>query len=509
MAKRKVVIQKFNGGMADDVREQSSNKCALSKNFDIFSHPHRMVPHYDMEADENDGSTETGMRQYKVEDFVYATSGKLYGLGRKAASDHTKLFIKATPSTGNWAVPASSESALARVKGCLFEYNDKLLGFESTNKIFEYGDLSGTPTYSANAVTLGATITSVANGLVGRDDQGYMFYNNIVVRVASDFTVTDSALTLPAHLKITSATRYGDYLAIACAPKATANAIDGLPSVVYLWDYTSSDVSETIDFGDGNLMVLETIENQLIGISERGFNSSVGLRPDTEIIFRVYNGGTAQIVKEAYAIATTTSNRLKQYKAVRKSRLYFAASLSTATNGTTFNEGVWSIGRVKGTNNYALALEYIEESATLNNPVLSFQIAGDYVWMAWGIIGNISKTNESAAAFTFTSVWESIKFNGGDINKTKRLVGVAVSKATTTGQVVVKYKTEADSDFVTIHTMATGSAVSQELIKIVSTGKNLPEFQEIQFRLESTTGAEITGFKFVYEDDVKNLLTTV
>jgi hypothetical protein len=37
-------------------------------------------------------------------------------------------------------------------------------------------------------------------------------------------------------------------------------------------------------------------------------------------------------------------------------------------------------------------------------------------------------------------------------------------------------------------------------ITIESTGKNLPEFNEIQFQITSTGGAEITGLKFVYEE---------
>ena len=49
---------------------------------------------------------------------------------------------------------------------------------------------------------------------------------------------------------------------IACAPISTFNGT----SKVYLWNLTSTDVQEVIDWGEGELRVLETIEGMLVGL---------------------------------------------------------------------------------------------------------------------------------------------------------------------------------------------------------------------------------------------------
>jgi len=51
-----------------------------------------------------------------------------------------------------------------------------------------------------------------------------------------------------------------------------------------------------------------------------------------------------------------------------------------------------------------------------------------------------------------------------------------------------------------IMTHSTDDAVKHSAINIESTGATLPQFNEIQFRIESTGGAVITGLKFKYED---------
>jgi hypothetical protein len=496
---KEIIINQFNGGVSDDIRENSSNKFAISKHFDIISNPNRLTPLRSTEQDTNDGSSATGMKQYFVQDFCYASNGKFYGLGRKAANSHTKLFYKDNPSTGNWTVPANSESGLALVRGCLFEYKDHLLGFESTNKIFEYGDLSGTPVYAANGVTLGSAITTVAQGLVGKDDNAYMFYNNIVVRVNSSFTVTDAALTLPSNFKITSATKYGNLLAIACASK-TSNGGSG-KSTVFLWDYVSPDVTETIEWGDGLLMVLENIEGVLVGVADKNMSASaVGARPNTSMVIRKYTGSGSVVDKEIFCVATNASNYLKQYKAVKNNKLYFLASVSTATNGTTFNEGVWVFGRKNINSNYTLTLECVDEAAVLNNPINSFATAGDYFILSVGTDGTITKTDD-AVTYSFTSVYESQIFNNGDSSRPKQLLGVACMYAPlpSAGQVVMKYRLDAQTDWTTIFTDGTDSAVAHEAVNIESSGVDFPIFKEIQFRIESTGGAEITGIKFQYE----------
>jgi len=86
MPYKPVTIQanNFSGGISDDPRKQTANEFQITKHFDIFSQPNRLIPYRSLEADTNDGSTSTAMKQYAVKDFVYSsTSAKLYGLGKQ------------------------------------------------------------------------------------------------------------------------------------------------------------------------------------------------------------------------------------------------------------------------------------------------------------------------------------------------------------------------------------------------------------------------------------------
>src|SRR5574343_1184236 len=95
MAKQiEISISDFNGGISDDSRKSSANEFQITKHFDIFSNPKRLTPYRSLETDTHDGSTSTGMKQYFVKDFVYASSSAyLYGLG-KTAIGKTKVVYK-------------------------------------------------------------------------------------------------------------------------------------------------------------------------------------------------------------------------------------------------------------------------------------------------------------------------------------------------------------------------------------------------------------------------------
>lgn len=239
-----IKIANFSGGISDDPRESNATKFQTVRHFDVFSNPTRLTPYRSLEADTNDGSTSTGMKQYFVQDYVYASgSAKLYGLGQTGGG-LTKIVFKADATVGNWTLPASSEGNGEVQRGCLVEYKDYLWGFQGTTQVFRWGLLSGTPSITNSQGTVG-TITSVAQGVIAKDDNLYLPYNNKLARVTSGGTVNDAVLTLPTNFKITSICNFGNYLAIGCAPISTFNGV----SKVFLWNLTSPDVQEAIDWG--------------------------------------------------------------------------------------------------------------------------------------------------------------------------------------------------------------------------------------------------------------------
>ncbi len=482
-------INNFSGGISDDPRKPSVSEFIISKHFDIFSQPNRLIPYRSLEADTNDGSTSTGMKQYLVRDFLYsATSTKLYGLGQNG-SGQTKIVYKADATSGDWTLPSSSEGNGIVQNGCFAEFKDYLWGFQGTNQIWKWGLLSGTPSITNSTYTVASTITSIANGIIAADANLYLPYNNTLVRITPGLTITGEVVSVPTNLKITSITNYGNYMAIGCAPIASFNGT----SKVYLWNLSSDLFTETIDFGEGDLRVIETIEGMIVGITDRYLNNSIGAGKGSMIV-QTYAGGTPQVVKEVFTQALT-GKTMPISKSVKNNRLFFTAKIMTNSAGTTYDEGIWSFGRKNLNYPYTLTLDVIDENINTSG-IQAFNTAGNYFFIAHSADGSIDKTDD-AANYTFTSIYESQIQDFGDVSMDKRLETIKVSFAKlVTGQsLAVKIKFDDATSFTTVGSFTTANAISKTFSIIESTDLNFSSGKELKLRLESTGGLEITGYE--------------
>lgn len=483
-----IQVKTFFGGISDDPRKLTASEFSITKHFDIFSQPNRLIPYRSLEADTNDGSTATGMKQYSVRDFLYAsTSAKLYGLGQTGAG-LTKIVYKADATTGNWTLPASSEGNGAVKNGCFVEFKDYLWGFQGTNQLWKWGLLSGTPSITNSVSTVGTTITSVAQGVIAADANLYLPYNNKLVRIAPGLTVTDAVISVPDNFKITSIANYGNYLAIGCAPISSFNGV----SKVFIWNLSSDLFTETLNFGEGDLRVIETIEGLLVGITDRYLNNATGAGKGSMII-QTYAGGSPVVVKEIF---TQKLNGITMpiSKATKNNRLFFSAKIMTNTAGTEYDEGIWSFGRKNANYPYTLTLDIIDENVSTSG-IQSFATAGNFFFIAHSADGSIDKTNDEAT-YAFTSIYESQIFNFGDVTSDKRLDSIKVSFAKLlTGQsLTVKIKWDDATSWTTVGSYSTANAISRTFLNIESTGLAFASGKELKLRLESTGGLEITSY---------------
>lgn len=481
-----IKISNFSGGISDSPRENNASKFQVAKHFDIFTDPTRLIPYRSLEADTNDGSTDTGMKQYLVKDYVYASgSAKMYGLGQTGGG-LTKIVYKADATTGNWTLPGSSEGNGAVQNGCLVEYKDYLWGFQGTNQIFKYGLLSGTPSIADSASTTGVSITSVAQGLVF-EDYLYLPYNNKIWRATDATTFSDAYLVLPTNIKITSLAAYGKYIAIGVAPISNYNGV----SKVLLWDGTSTDIQESIDWGEGELRILETIEGILVGVSDRYLNNATGAGKGSMIV-QIYQGGAPQVVKEVFTKALT-GKTIPLNKAVKNNRVFWAAKIMTNSLGTEYIEGIWSFGRKNVNFPFSLSLDIVDESVNTDG-IQAFGMAGNFFFITHSGDGSIDKTND-ASTYTYTSVYESQVLDFGEVDADKTLVSAKVSfRRMLAGEsVTLKYRVNGASAWTTIGTHDTDDSLSHTFLGIESTGLAFASGNEYEFRIESTGGAEITG----------------
>ena len=473
-------INNFSSGISDAPRVQNPSQFQIAKMFDAFQDPNRLIPYRSLETDDTDVKT------YFVRDFLYASaSSKLYGLGQTGAG-LTKIVYKADAISGAWTLPSSSDGNGAVKNGCLLEYKDYLWGFQGTNQVFKWGTLSGTPSITNSVSTVGATITSVANGVIAKDDNGYIAYNNIIVRINPGGTIQDAVLTLPSNYKVTSLTNYQNYLAIGCSPIASYNG----QSKVFLWKLTSSDVTEAIDWGEGDLRVLETVEGYLVGITDRYLNNTTGAGKGSMII-QIWGGGAPQVVKEIFTQALV-GKTIPTSKALRNNRVFWSAKIMTDSAGTTYNEGLWSFGRKSAGYGWSINLDVVDDTITTSG-IQGFGIAGNYFFVACNNDGTILKTNDSAV-YTTTSVYESQIINFGEPFVDKRLEDVSLACVPlTSGQTLtLKMKTDSDTSWTTIGTMNTVGQAADTFFNIISTDANFPSGKEYSFRIESTGGAQPT-----------------
>ena len=505
-------IVRFDGGQSDDPRAPVLNQGSLLKHFDCFSNPFKLTPYRSPEADHATNVSATDAKQYDIRDFQLGSDGELYGLG-KNGSGYPKVLKKTDPTTGNWlasdetnAATAIGEGNAARINGCFIEWQGSFWFFQGTNQIARVLISSGVITNSV--ATVGATITSVAQGIIANNTL-YLFYNNRVVTVSAAGAVSDNVFTtLPSDMRITSVARFGAYLMLGMAYGTATTTKPVGRSIVVQWDMNSTTTpSDTLDWGEGALRVLGNVEGRICGVSDKYLSSSLGLTRGSMVV-RLWAGGSPQVIKEVVANQTVTADtatitRFPNQVVIKGSKMYWVASvpfgLSTATQ-STHHLGIWVFGRKNVDSNFTISLDYIIDSLidTANFYINSFGAAGDFWLINHSADGSIAKTDD-AANYTETSIYDSQIFNGGDLASYKSLVDVTVGTVylPAVGQIICSYRIDNETSYTPIFTNTTDNSISHTANNIESSGAALPKsYKELQIRVESTGGAEITELSF-------------
>ncbi len=540
MTKISQKITSFQNGMTNDPREENLAYSQLIKNFDAHTYPHKLVPLRTSES--GDDSAATSQKQNFCIALRTGTTYSLYALGVKSGATTAEVLYKdLTVGSDNdlgdevWAATGAAakyQSSTGTTWFNLFVYYKQTgliygaLGSSTTvgTKIWAY-DPSGSANFDDDVITTDGetpfSFTNIAQGLVhSKDDILYIPYDNKICKFvatgagAGNRTWTIAALTLPSYLKITSICEYGNYLAIACAP------LSGIGnSKVYLWDRDSSltTLTESIDWGEGTLTILEEIEGRLIGITYVSTASSISF--PAKLVFRQYSGGTATVFKQFIADPTSNTISLPAAKQKVNNFLYFLCNIKL---NSVSHAGLWKIGRITSDDPFAITMDrgFNNDTAVGNGDLFyNFFLIAECAFISYYDASTtdkygISKTDNSAT-FTATSIYESLILNAGDSSLTKKLIGATVMTEylPADGQVVLKYQKDSDIGTTTwtgifkntTNDSISYSAVNADTLLDGTTITNLPEYKEIVFRIESTGNAVITGLEFTSEIISKKL----
>ena len=483
------IIDEFDGGWNNDPRNGVKNKASAMGHFDTRTRPNRLTPYRGMESGDSDA-----LNNFITQFLAY--NNKLYGFGTASGATSHKIWER-SDFTGNTWTAFAAATAGTRYPYVFIEQGSAAFVWDTATPDLLNTDLDG-------AASLGATfVAGTFSGATffgqpcvhSKDKKVYLPYDNKIARVDYGVLNESAVLTLPSSQQIVCVSEYGNYLAIGARP-ATNRLGEG--SVVYLWDRDSSlaTVSEIIDAGSEALQIVDVVDGELITISVNINVTSANLFP--KIVFRRFNGSTLEVFQEIQCSAIVPSQVIQRQR--YNGRLYF--NFIGAIEGTTY-AGIWSIGRSRPGQPLTVTLDYIPDPNGTVDTIYGFKHINDYLFVSTNRSATEAmwKTND-ASSYTTTSFYDTSVIKGSSQSIKKKLLGVTVAHPPlpAAGQIVLKYKKDADSSFTTIFTHTTDDSISHSAINIESSGANLPEFKEIRFRVESTGGAEVTEISCKHEE---------
>ena len=367
----KIVINKWNEGMRNDPRAASgAYNC---QNFDNFSFEHKLIPLR--------GTEDTKGAGYHIQNFVYGSDDYVWALGEQASNGRVKLFRQQLP-TGAFAAVNNGEGGAGVTVDypqLFIQYGDYIYGGKGNTGIWKFGNVTtGAYTFTDTAVAI-ATTWGFRQGLVFSKD-GYLYipYDNYVAQYNGS-TWSNTFFTIPSTFVISSVCEYGNYIAVGA--KST---IYGGKSRVFLFDISNPTTPyDNIEWGYGDLEILESIGGTLVGLSTT-YDALNSFMP--RLSMRYYDGASTVMFDEFVSRATTGGGIANQlllygYKQKFADRLYFNVKIY---RDDVFYDGVMYIKKV-GRNIVSSLVETPnnDTALALGDKQYGFLVAGEYTYFAF------------------------------------------------------------------------------------------------------------------------------
>lgn len=474
----KTVIQnRFDGGLANNPRDTGRYIQNTSGNFDVFAESNSIAPYRDVTDDTVGGALV--LADIRISEIVtYLISGSLtmVGLGRESAGSANARILTKSLVDSSWS-PAALDTRVP-VLNSLVAYKDKAYYITTVGDLMRF-DAPSTLTYIG---TLSSTYSGYwAKPFVHPDDKLlYWGAQNKIFRYDGTSFSAAAVLTLPDNAVITSLTNYGGYLAIACRFVGGSQT-----SCVFLWGRNSAltTLQDIIDFGEGDLMVLENIGGALVGV--KGTANSVGGNINRKVTVLAYQGGYPQVIEEI-----DSNTEVYPFKATKNNTLYFTHAGATA---------LYRVGRNLSGDFIVSPDKFLNNGASVAT-CYGFSIINDYAFVT--IASGALRKTTSTDTFTSQSFYQTTINYGMELNdrtKEKRLIAVSLGfSPLASGQTVeLQYRVNGGS-WVSIFTESTVGKVFIEAAN-ESTGTPFLDGEEYEFKAISTGGAEITFIKYGYE----------
>lgn len=472
----KVIINRWDGGHAQDIRNHSTNEAEEVINFDLFSNSHYLQPLRDSDTETVASGT---LSDYRISDVIRIDSIGYVAVGRKSTGSANPKFFKKTSLTDTWSL-SSEDSSGVITDNSLVEYKGNAYATRTDASGYVVLQYTGSALSSVGTVTDSGAICKMF--VHPEDNILYGVAGNTIFKYdGTTFTEVDSIL--PNNTTYYSITDYGSYLAIAGYRNGK--------SLVYLWgrDTTLNTLQGVVDFGDGQLKIIENIDNTLVGVLQLNQFTSADSIISPKLFVKQWAGGSVEVLKE---ITMSTSYSLSISKTKSKGKLYFSAEVDTVHVVGKNESGQW----------------FVSDSAYIANgtnmqTLLGIAIVNDILFTCWSSSGvNYFYRTKSTSSFSNTSKYKTT-INPSmileDRYEDKQLMGVYIAyTGASSGTTVVKYAVDGGSMTTVISdTNATGEKIKYATSE--NDGKPLISGREFQFQIESTGGAKIKELGYYYK----------
>ncbi len=495
------IVNKFDGGNAEDVRTENANECEYCDNFDVFTTPHKPIPFVDMVAETMTSGTTTDYALADVDSITVAGTTSLLALGRTALATNTPAFFRKNSSsdiTSAWQFYASGVNNVVKNSLTIFravgttDLRAYCLGDTAAAHNLQMFDGTATVTTVGTLTNTNYSSTIARPFVHPQNNVMYFADGNIVgsydPSLGTPFTAT--LLTLPSNKLVVGFTYLGVYLVIICRPR---NGIGN--STKYFWNPNTAltTLDETIDLGSSQVNIVENIENQLVVISTKASVGSYSNVITNKLTVKVYTGGAMTVVKEI-AIGTGVSANLMKQKVGEK--LYFALSGDTS---------IYVFGKNKNGQYFLTHNRGLPTGAT---SITSFSIIGDVFFANYATAGQTENFRRSVVlsesqAYTVTSVYRTTKnpaMISAHRSQLKMLQAVQWMYTSGSSAAVATLKYSVNGGAYT--TIATLTGVTGEQVLEAANETSDLEFdvaREYSFQMEVTGGSSPGDLRYRYE----------
>lgn len=492
----KAIQNKWNGGIAQDVRTHSINECESSTGFDIYTDQYsiRALP---------DQVAESG--SISITDVIpinFSGTTKLVGWGRKTTSDTSaSFFTKSTSISTAWSqiVSTSGGGNATPANGTLIEYKGDAYALTIQPNLIKF--TSGTTFTTVGTAGAQNADFFVAKPFVHPEDNIMYIATTSTIATYNGTILTPNVLVLPTKWIITSLTAYGGYLAIACKP-ITGNG----KSVVFLWgrDTSLSTLQGVIEWGDESLEILENYNENLIGISSKRELSGFDTINTYTYSIKEYSGGSPVTVK---SFVRTDSNVLRPFKAKNRDKIYF---------GFDNDNAVYCFGKNMDGGYFVSKERYITPTASsIVGTLNGISIIGDVLFVAYtdNSTDGLSRTDETS--YALTNVYTTSINSNMDVSnrlENKKIIGIRLSYRvgvsdgnSGNSSVTLGYYVDNRSSLKTIFTKTNTLQGNYSYVERgESNSKPFLDGKEYTFVIQTTGDVRIKELVYVY-DVIKNI----